>query len=244
MLSLNALAFAIAIYATITYIFKLAAFRKLGLKTKINLEHSTRRNLFFIISPDLWWATKFKDRIYYAAPDASKSNRRKFVIENNHLNLWVSFAFCALTLSTAYFHPTSYCLELMLSIAVIRFISRCIEILYAFVKDAFQPSNAPTATNLASNERIKLAAKSYVETYFLSAPPYLILTTLLDPFAAMSLSLNVGTLTNVGLAFADPSKALEANIVFIQVFTTLSLVVFSFAMYLARPQIDQKQDDN
>lgn len=124
----------------------------------------------------------------------------------------------------------------MFSLAVTRFISRSIEITYAFIKDAFQSPGDSSATNLTKTERIKLAAKSYVEIYFFSAPAYLILQKCIDPWAAMSLSLNVGTLTNVGLAFIDTSKALEANIVFFQVFTTLSLVVLSFAMYLARPE--------
>lgn len=236
MISPGIFIFAIFLYGLMTYAFKAAIFRKLKLDT-IEKSHWTKGNeLFLIASPDLWWAFRFKNKIANSDLEARALSRKKFVTHNNQFNLWFSLGFCLTTLTTVNSYPASYFSKLILCLAVIRFISRSIEITYAFVKDAFQPSSDTSATNLTSNERIKLAAKSYVEIYFFSAPPYLILTKCLDPWSAISLSLNVGTLTNVGLAFTDPCKALEANIVFFQVFTTLSLVVFSFAMYLARPK--------
>lgn len=236
MLDYSVAVYAIVIYATLTYIFKLSIFKQLNLKKPREHETIKWKERLLVISPDLWWAFKFKNRIHHADSNTSIINRKKFVIENNNFNLWFSLALGTVTLTLAKYLPESLCFKLILSIAITRFTSRSIEITYAFVRDAFQSSRVTSATNLGSKERIKLAAKSYIEIYFFSAPTYLILTKCIDPWAAISLSLNVGTLTNVGLAFSDPSRGFEANIVFFQVFTTLSLVVFSFAMYLARPE--------
>ena len=234
MLSPGVFIFATLLYGLLIYISKLIIYKNLSLHPPKKLEWVKGNELFLIISPDLWWAFRFKNRICSTDPNLTTTGRRKFVILNNNFNLWLSIIFCALTLAFVSAFPSSYLSNLLLCLAMIRFLSRSTEITYAFVKDAFQPSSAKSATALESYERIKLAAKSYVEIYFYSAPAYLILTKCCDPWAATSLSLNVGTLTNVGLAFSESYKTPEANLVFIQVFTTLSLVVFSFAMYLAR----------
>ena len=226
--------FATMLYGLLTYISKLIIYKELKLHSPKPLKWIKGNELFIIASPDLWWAFRFKNRIYCTEPTLTTSNRRKFVITNNSFNLRLSIIFCAVTLAFVSAYPSLYLSKLLLCLAMIRFISRNIEITYAFIKDAFQPSSEKSATALKSDERIKLAAKSYVEIYFYSAPAYLILTKCCEPWAAISLSLNVGTLTNVGLAFSGSYKTPEANLVFFQVFTTLSLVVFSFAMYLAR----------
>ncbi|MDY1047593.1 hypothetical protein SOM55_12380 [Pseudomonas coleopterorum] len=234
MLSPGVFIFATLLYGLLTYISKLIIHKKSSLHPPKALEWIKGNELFLIISPDLWWAFRFKNRICSIDTNTTTDNLKNFVIINNHFNLWLSIVFCALTLSFVSAYPLSYLSTLLLCLAMTRFLSRSIEITYAFVKDAFQQSSAKSATALKSGERIKLAAKSYVEIYFYSAPAYLILTRCCDPWAAASLSLNVGTLTNVGLAFSESYKTPEANLVFFQVFTTLSLVVFSLAMYLAR----------
>ena len=48
------------------------------------------------------------------------------------------------------------------------------------------------------------------------------------------MALNVGTLTNVGYAFIGSDASFVTNIVFVQVFATLSLVILSLAAYLSR----------
>ena len=239
MLSTGIFIFAIFLYSFITYIFKLAIYKRSRFTKTKNLAWKEGQELALILSPDLWWAFRFKNCIRDPDPETKKANCKKFVQQNNAFNLCFSFGFGLLALVIASSFPASYLGQLLLCLATIRFISRSYEITYAFVKDALQKTEAESATNLKSRERIKLALKSYIEIYFFSAPPYLILTKGFDPWAAISLSLNVGTLTNVGLAFSDASKGFETNIVFFQVFTTLSLVIFSFAMYLARTEKSQ-----
>lgn len=234
MLSTGIFIFALFTYSLMTYFFKLTIYNYSKFKKPNHLAWKKGLELALILSPDLWWAFRFKNHIADPDPETKKANRKKIVQRNNAFNLYFSFGFGLLILIIASSSPASYWGQLLLCFAMIRFISRGYEITYAFVKDAFQKTES--TTNLNSKDRIKLAMNSYIEIYFFSAPAYLILTKGFDPWAAISLSLNVGTLTNVGLAFSDASKGLETNIVFIQVFTTLSLVIFSFAMYLARPE--------
>jgi hypothetical protein len=53
---------------------------------------------------------------------------------------------------------------------------------------------------------------------------------------AAVLSLNIGTLTNVGYAFPSTKISMYMNFVFIQVFTTMSLIILSLASYLSRKE--------
>lgn len=228
-------------YCFMTYLFKLAIYNHSAFKKPPLPAWKEGQELALIFSPDLWWAFRFKNRIYDSEPEKIKTHCKKFVQCNNTFNLYFSFSFGLLTLTIGSSFPMSYLGQLLLCLSIIRFISRSYEITYAFTKDAFQDPETPSATDLNSKERIKLAMKSYIEIYFYSAPAYLILTKGFDPWAAVSLSLNVGTLTNVGLAFSDVYSGFEKNIVFFQVFTTLSLVIFSLAMYLARTEKNQNQ---
>lgn len=59
-------------------------------------------------------------------------------------------------------------------------------------------------------------------------------------YDAVTMSLSVGTLTNVGYAFnfCGQNTPFITNIVFVQVFATLSLVVLSLAVYLSRKDGD------
>lgn len=115
--------------------------------------------------------------------------------------------------------------------AIFRYISRSFEISYAFGKDVLQ-ENHPSS-GLGKYDRIKLALMSYMEIFIYSASAYLILPTVKEPIDALSLSFNVGSLTNVGFAFGQDADLLS-NMVFVQVFCTLSLVVLSLASYLSR----------
>lgn len=151
---------------------------------------------------------------------------------NNRVNVCLSVTLCVLVFLLASFSATSWTFSLILLVAIVRFVSRSFEITYAFGRDVLQDS--VTTTRLTKYERIKLALISYIEIFSYSAAAYLLLPTVAGPADAITLSLNVGTLTNVGYAFSKPDAPLIVNIVFIQVFTTLSLVVLSLASYLSR----------
>lgn len=186
-----------------------------------------------LVSQDFWWAKRFKSRIKQFEPKSTIENSLGcYVKTNNQLNLWASLALTTcLFLAQAHWHDLLL-FKLLLAMAIFRFTSRSFEITYAFGCDVFQKS--ASTTGLDKLERIKLALVSYFEIFVYSAAAYLALPSVNEPLEAITMSLNVGTLTNVGFAFPDRCALLYNNIVFIQVFTTLSLVVLSLASYLSR----------
>ena len=188
-----------------------------------------------LVSQDFWWAKRFKCRIKQFEPENTIEKSLGIYVKNNNLlNFWLSltltiFLFCA----HARWHESLF-LKLLLAVAIFRFISRSFEITYAFGCDVLQKSASTTGLNKL--ERIKLALVSYSEIFFYSAAAYLVLPSINSPLEAITLSLNVGTLTNVGFAFPDRNALLCYNMAFIQVVTTLSLVVLSLASYLSREE--------
>lgn len=187
-------------------------------------------------SPDYWWAFRFKSRLKSMIPqDQKKELLKKYVTQNNKLNLIVSITLAVTCLTVFHFLGSSYLLSTLLSaLSVIRFVSRSYEISYAFVCDVFQQHDS--STGLKKNERILLALYSYVEIFFYSAAAYTVLPTITTALDAITISLSVGTLTNVGYAFSRPGTPFVVNILFVQVFSTLSLVVLSLAAYLSKSE--------
>lgn len=233
MLSAGVFLFAIFIYGLLAYIIKRKIYNSLEIQRCQSFDWKPGHEWALILSPDFWWAIRFKSRIKALCTEHPKEKLKSFVTFNNTYNFWFSLTFGIVTLTFASHFPNSYTAHLLVSLAVIRFVSRSLEITYAFVTDAFQDSDS--TTGLTSKERIILAMKSYVEIYLYSAPAYLIFTKCNDAWAAISLSMNIGTLTNVGLAFGIVGMGFEINMIFIQVFTTLSLIILSLASYLSRP---------
>lgn len=185
------------------------------------------------VSQDFWWAKRFKSRIKQFESEQLRTASLKLYVEvNNRWNLWISIVLTAsIFIAYAYArHSVTY--QLLLAAGVIRFISRSFELAYAFGCDVLQQSK--NTTGLDKFERIKLALVSYVELFVYSAGAYLVLPTTKGPVEAIAISLNVGTLTNVGFAFPDRIGLVCNGMVFIQVFATLSLVVLSLASYLSR----------
>jgi hypothetical protein len=191
------------------------------------------QELAVVISPDYWWALRFKHRLDAAAPAGRKKElRKRFVESNNYLNLGFSLVLALLCLWLRAFAPDSLLFPVASTAAMIRLVSRSYEIAYAFGRDVFQTGKSSTGLN--KHQRVRLALLSYLEIYAYSAAAYTALPTLKTAADAVTLSLNVGTLTNVGYAFGCNPAPFVVNIVFFQVITTLSLVVLSLAAYLGR----------
>jgi len=188
-----------------------------------------------MFSQDFWWAKRFKSRIKHFRPEDLRSTILKtYVQTNNKLNFWVSLAFTAALFCLYTPIDQSVLLELLLAMGVIRFISRSFEITYAFGRDVLQ--NSTSATGLNKFERVRLALVSYAEIFVYSAAAYLSLPKVDGRLDALTVSLSVGTLTNVGFAFPNKDFLSWRILVFVQVFTTLSLVVLSLASYLSRQE--------
>lgn len=104
---------------------------------------------------------------------------------------------------------------------------------YAFGKDVIQ--RAVNRSGLSKYTRIQLAFRSYIELFVLAAPVYYVNEITAHWWHAITLSLSVGTMTNIGYAFPECHSIL-ANLVFFQVFATLSLVLLSLAFYVSREE--------
>jgi hypothetical protein len=222
-------------YGAMVYLTKRAIYNRFALDSQAHiLKWEEGHEHTLIISPDYWWAFRFKNRIKKMSPEGSKTSYLKdYVKVNNRMNLLFSVLLTTISLVAVSISSAAGVTQLVVALAVLRFISRSYEITYAFICDVFQKDGSETG--LSKYERIKLALVSYLEIFFYSAAAYLALPQFSAPSDAITLSLNVGTLTNVGFAFTVCNQ-FESNTVFIQVFTTLSLVILSLASYLSRKE--------
>lgn len=189
-------------------------------------------NLTIFVSIDFWLANEFKERIKNFEPEEILQTQLKaYIKSNNQVNVLFS-AYLLLLMAILYrVDMQSLFYKTLLAMSAIRFFSRSYEIVVAFGRDVLQEQESKSG--LDKYERIKLAIFSYLEIFIYSTAAYLALLSGKDPMSALSMSLNVGTLTNVGFAFGTESD-IFCNFVFVQVFSTLSLVVLSLASYISR----------
>ena len=167
---------------------------------------------------------------------ANPAQRKRFLCHCNAWNLVVS----GLYLSAAWVlsQTAPAWLPWLVGFAAWRFVSRCLEIAYAFGLDVLKPRQ--NRSGLGKYERLKLALFSYAELYLLAAGLYLStpfvygVETGYQPFRAVIASLSVGSLTNVAYVVGEMPNAWQL-LPFLQVFATLSLVVLSLAVYVSRP---------
>jgi len=192
----------------------------------------TGHELTIFLSVDFWFANVFKNRIKQFLPrEVARVKLKSYIQLNNQVNVLISAGIFLLLVCIYHLDRGSVAYETLLVLSVIRYISRSYEIGFAFGRDVLQSKIQSSGLN--KYERIRLALFSYLEVFIFSAAAYLALPSITDPMDALSTSLNVGTLTNVGVAFG-PGSTFFSNMVFIQVICTLSLVVLSLASYLSR----------
>lgn len=221
--------FGYIIYYLVVFAMKLMTYPRLPQHL---LPLSKDYGITMIFSPDFWFANAFKNRIKEFVPNEEPNLFLKGYIKNNNSGNLLLSSVIFLLLISHHSDESSTIYGILLSMALVRYASRSYEISYAFGRDVLQPNF--TLSGLNKFERIKLALLSYTEIFIYSASAYLALPAVRDPIDALSMSLNVGSLTNVGVAFGQGTTFFH-NIVFVQVFCTLSLVVLSLASYLSRP---------
>lgn len=197
--------------------------------------------LRFMLSPDFCSSHFFKNLIKIERNDEALHNKKNpnklsvFIQSANFFNLIASIALALITFLLVAETDCKTLQDIVIYVALFRFCSRSIEIAQAFYKDTTQKCKDRNSS-LDKYDRIKLAMISYVEIYIYAAPAYLFLcgNNIKD---AITLSLNVGSLTNVGMAFSAGSDFFNI-IVFVQVFTTMILVILSLASYISRPETE------
>lgn len=187
--------------------------------------------LLYICSPG-WAITNFlKSRICNADGSSVKTARKEFIISNNTDNIIVS---TLLFFGTFALHLLKFVPDIFIGFLFWRFMSRSIEITYAFGNDILNERNE---SGIEKNQRIQLALKSYLEIYIYSAAFYFVLSPHLASLeSAMLGALYVGTLTNISFV----TNCIEMKyLVFLQVFATLSLIILSIAGYLGNAKPNQ-----
>lgn len=193
---------------------------------------------FLLISPDLFSANYYKYKIKLMHPqdeEGYKEEKKRFIKSSNTANILTSIILLvAIYLSLSIqSNQVSFYSKILIGIVFFRFVSRSFEITYAFVKDIFQDDELNTS-GLNNKERISLALRSYIEIFIYSAAFYMSFPDVPTLAKAISWSLHIGSLTNTGVAFVENSTIDWYNLIFIQVFTTISLIVFSLSGYLSR----------
>ena len=170
----------------------------------------------------------------YYKGNSDNDERKNFIQKCNIFNLFISLFLLIICIITVCYDKNFQ--SWLIGITFFRVYSRSIEIVYAFGKDALSESD--NKSKLTKFERIELAIRSYVEIYLYSAAFYITIIKDVDILKPLVMSLSVGSLTNVAysqspdLLFYDWMQLFA----FCQVFSTLSLVVLSLAIYVSRKE--------
>lgn len=190
-----------------------------------------------LISPGFWLSHYFTNRTSHFDGGDAILARRILIERSNLLNLVVSSVFVLVGLAATLSTRGRFGWSLVADFAVLRYFSRTVEIGYAFGRDVMKP--VESRSGLDKHARLALALRSYIELFFLAIPVYLLcLPGYCTLIKAVTLSLSVGTLTNVGYGLTG-NHEFRALLVFPQVFATLSLVLLSLASYISRPDKHQ-----
>ncbi|KVT93176.1 hypothetical protein WK60_12015 [Burkholderia ubonensis] len=231
---INALPFALALYWLLEYVVRRASYCAEMEPPTFQPPWQTGCEWAIVISPGFWLSHYFKSRIQHFAGTNAVSARRTLITRSNWLNVLVSMILLILGLLTVLAARGTFGCSLVADLVVVRYISRTTEIGYAFGRDVMTPPD--NRSGLDKHARLTLALRSYVELFVLAVPVYLLCVPHYETvLKALTLSLSVGTLTNVGYGFVD-RHGFRALLVFPQVFSTLSLVLLSLASYISRPE--------
>lgn len=230
---INALPLALAFYWMLEYAVRRTSYPSDTEPIGFRPPWQTGCEWSILISPGFWLSSYFKNRIQHLPDTDAVSARRVLITRSNFLNVIVSGMFVIASLAATHATRGTLGWSLVADLVVVRYISRTTEIGYAFGRDVMTPIE--NRSGLEKHARLGLALRSYVELFLLAMPVYLLCVphygTVLK---ALTLSLSVGTLTNVGYGLPE-HHGFRALLVFPQVIATLSLVLLSLASYISRP---------
>lgn len=201
--------------------------------------------LFGILSPTWVLASYLKSKYDRTKYDRTKYNRTKVIVTLNCL--YLSFAIVSVVALVIYQQYIDLPrLELYASLPYIwLFIwayflfSRCNEIFYAFLNDAFDKLSNSNKSRLKPKDRIKLALKSYLELIINFAILYLLLpsnekwwvcgnvpSTIFD-----GLYFSGVTITTLGYGDISPAFWFSRLLVIYEVFCGFILLIVCFTIY-------------
>lgn len=221
---------AIAAYWVTEYLLRRAAY-PIAPSIRLFPRSHVGQEWTLLFSPGYWLARCRKNWIDSFPAHRRLHARRRFVVASNRYNLYLSAAICVIVLLTEHDVAPGHVVQLIWALVTVRYFSRTFEIAFAFGLDVI--SRSQNKSGLSKYTRMQLAFHSYVELFLLSASVYYVHEIVCGQAKALTLALSVGTLTNIGYAFPAEHGPL-ANLVFLQVLATLSLVLLSLASYISR----------
>jgi len=194
----------------------------------------------FIISPNFFFVNFYKNQLTRRYINTISRNgkskfRKQLIAELNNNNLLFSLIIFLIIFISQIKPNHNY---ILISFVVYRTISRSVEIIIAFGKDAITRQNR---SNLQKFDRIELAIKSYFEVLINFTTIYFLLffdssEKIIDAFF---FSLGINTLTDVPFRDFLSDCLLQNNILInkfliaLHVLTILTLVVLALAMYIS-----------
>lgn len=194
--------------------------------------YSDFTNVFILfITPDYIFANNFK-------PTNDKEKRKQYIVVANYLNLIITSIFFIIMLvidikNNLLFNNIKFLL-------LFRTISRSIEIIIAFTNDTLK--NTIPKSNLNKFERIFLAVHSYFDILLMYSILYYCFnfsTDINTVYHGLIYSFCINTVTNIGIFDYKTLSFFKSTLIFLQVFTVMTLVVVSFAIYASREDPDK-----
>jgi len=217
------------VYLFLEWYLHATAAHGIGISEKAKFPFPWKMSLLRVLSVGYAFSHYYKGK--------SEGERRKQFIEKCNSWNWT----ISLILMMCSFGVVSAHLALLIpflhGINGYRFISRSLEIIWAFGFDSVH--KPPYKSNLNKYERLRLALISYCEIYLYSASFYVTIIHYADDnlmvFKSLLMSLSVGTLTNIAYSQNDANLSYWLQLFpFVQVMATLSLVVLGLAIYVSR----------
>jgi hypothetical protein len=218
------------------------------LTRELLLERPNISLLYILLFPDYLKSKYLKYLIKNKKSNDQQNEAKKkeelgrFIKYSNYGNLLISII---IFIITCVFYSQKY--WLLLGFVFWRFVSRSLEIMIAFVKDV--TSKSKKSSYLDKYDRIKLATTSYIEIIIYSAAFYVTLGKNIDYIQALLLSLGTSTFTHVPFyTDAIEIKLFEKDwmylFVYLQVLTSISLVVLSIASYIGCTDTPNQENIN
>ena len=232
---INALPLALALYWLLEYVVRRTTYPAETEPIEFRPPWQTGAEWAILLSPGFWFSHYFKSRIQHFPDTDAATARGLLITRSNLLNVVVSGIFVIASLAATLVTRGTFGWSLVADLVVVRYISRTTEIGYAFGRDVMTLTE--NRSGLDKHARLGLALRSYVELFLLAMPVYLLCVPCYGTvLKALTLSLSVGTLTNVGYGLPLDQHGFRALLIFPQVIATLSLVLLSLASYISRPE--------
>lgn len=214
-----------------SYILHSIAYRVAVGKYKIKIFGNNKSCIFNILSLDYYFADAYK---FFIKKECRyclyKSKLAYFIERSNYFNLILSVILLFIVHYIAISKiRDSNLLNIFKYYALIRCISRSIEIIVAFYKDVVYKKKKKSS--LKSGERISLAVKSYIDIIIMYASIYMLNIVFGNQKIIYNMVRSFGVSSFTQVDYLN-QRELYMLVISLQVVTSMVLVIFSIARYI------------